>query len=117
VVIADASPLTFDDPFVLICAAIVAVFAVARWTRLIVDDDYPPTRWLTERFVRAVPEKWGVLVECSWCTSPYVAAIIVGWAWATDLHWSWWFVNVIASLSWLAGFMGARDIPIDQRGE
>ena len=115
--IADQSPLTFNEPFVLICAAVIAVFAVARWTRLIVDDDYPPTRWLTEKFVRAVPEKWGVLVECSWCTSPYVAAIIVGWAWASDLHWSWWAVNVIASLSWLAGFMGARDIPIDQRGE
>ena len=114
-VVADASPLTFSDPFVLVCAAAVAVFAVARWTRLIVDDDYPPTRWLTEKFVRAVPEKWGVLVECSWCTSPYVAAVIVGWAWATDLHWSWWFVNAIAALSWLAGFMNARDIPIDQR--
>jgi len=112
---ADASPLTFDDPFVLVCAAVVCVFAVARWTRLIVDDDYPPTRWLTERFVRAVPQKWGVLVECSWCTSPYVAAIIVGWAWASGLHWSWWFVNVIAALSWLAGFMGARDIPPDAR--
>ena len=114
-VIADASPLTFDDPFVVICAAVVAVFAVARWTRLIVDDDYPPTRWLTTKFIERVPEKWGVLVECSWCTSPYVAAIIVGWAWASDLHWSWWFVNVIASLSWLAGFMGARVIPPDQR--
>jgi len=114
--IADPSPLSFDDPFVLVCAAVVAVLAVARFTRLIVDDDYPPTRWLTERFVRLVPEKWGVLVECSWCTSPYVAAIIVGWAWATDLHWSWWFVNSIAALSWLAGFMNARDIPPDQRG-
>ena len=78
--IADASPLTFDDPFVIICAAAVAIFAVARWTRLIVDDAYPPTDWLTTQFVKRVPEKWGVLVECSWCTSPYVAAVIVRWA-------------------------------------
>lgn len=113
--LADASPLSFDAPFVLICAALVAVFATARWTRLIVDDQYPPTRWLTERFVRLVPEKWGVLVECVWCTSPYIAAIIVGWGWATDLHWSWWFVNSIAALSWLTGFLGTRDIPPDQR--
>ena len=53
-VIADASPLTFDDPFVVICAAVVAVFAVARWTRLIVDDDYPPTRWLTTSCYAAI---------------------------------------------------------------
>ena len=113
--IADASPLTFSDPFVIICAAVVAIFAVARWTRLIVDDDYPPVRWATQRFQMHVPEKWAVLVECSWCTSPYVAAIVVGWGWATDLHWSWWFVNSIAALSWLAGFMNARDIPPDAR--
>lgn len=113
--IADASPLTFDAPFVLVCAAVVAVLAVARFTRLIVDDDYPPMRWATTRFQLHVPERWGVLVECSWCTSPYVAAAVVGWGWASALHWSWWFVNSIAALSWLAGFMNARDIPPDQR--
>lgn len=110
-----AAELTFDEPFVLVCAAIVAILAVARWTRLVVDDAYPPMDWLTTQFVRRVPEKWGVLVECVWCVSPYVAAVIVTWAWASGLHWSWWFVNSIAALSWLTGFMGTRDIPPDQR--
>jgi hypothetical protein len=113
--IGESTHLTFDQPVVLLAAAIVAVLATARFTRLIVDDSYPPVQWLTEKFVRKVPEKWGVLVECPWCVSPYIAAIIAGWGWASGLHWSWWFVNTVAALSWLAGFMSMRDVPEDQR--
>lgn len=113
--IADGSPLSFQEPFVLICAAIVGTLAVARITRLIVDDAYPPMDWLTDQFARRVPEKWAPLVECVWCVSPYVALPDILWAWGSDLHWSWWLVNVWAAVSWIAGFLGVRDIPPDQR--
>lgn len=113
--LADASPLTFDDPFVLICAAVVGALAITRITRLVVDDTWPPVVWAKERFVSHVPEKWGVLVECPWCASPYIALGDLIWAWSTDLHWTWWFGNTWAAASWIAGYLTLRDIPPESR--
>jgi len=114
-VLADASPLTFDEPFVLICAFVVGVLAVTRMVRLIVDDDYPPVVWLREKFVWAVPEKWALLVECPWCVAPYVTIVDIVWAWTTGLHWSWWLGNTWAAVSWLAAYLCLRDIPPESR--
>jgi hypothetical protein len=115
VVIADASPLTFDSPFVLICAFVVGVLGTTRIVRLIVDDDYPPVQWVTDRYRMRVPEKWGVLVECPWCVAPYVTVVNLAWAWSTDLHWTWWFGNVWAAVSWIAAYLCLRDIPPESR--
>jgi hypothetical protein len=62
-----------------------------------------------------VPEKWGVLVECPWCVAPYVTVINLAWAWSTDLHWTWWFGNVWAAVSWIAAYLCLRDIPPESR--
>lgn len=113
--IGDASPLTFDEPFVLVCAFVVGVLAVTRITRLIVDDDYPPVDWATSQFVKHVPEKWGVLVECPWCVAPYVTVGNLAWAWGSGLAWHWWFANAWAAASWVAAFLCLRDIPPEQR--
>jgi len=114
-VTADASPLSFDTPFVLVCAFVVGTLAVTRITRLIVDDDYPPVQWATNHFTRRVPERWGVLVECPWCVAPYVTVVDLAWAWSTDLHWTWWFGNTWAAVSWLAAYLCLRDIPPESR--
>ena len=113
---ADASPLSFDAPFVLIAAFVVGVLAVARITRLIVDDTFPPVRAATDWYIRHTPEKWGALVECPWCVAPYITVVDMAWAWSTGLHWTWWFGNVWAAVSWLAAWLTLRDIPPDQRG-
>ena len=114
--LSETTNLTFDQPFVIVCVAVVAVLSVARITRLIVDDDYPPVKWATYQFVKRVPERWGVLVECPWCVSPYVAAVVVAWGWASGLHWTWWVGNGIAALSFAAAWLNMRDVPPDQRG-
>lgn len=111
----DSSPLTFDEPFVLVAAFVIGTIAVARMTRLIVDDSFPPVEWMREHFVRRMPEKWGVLVECPWCVAPYITLVDIAWAWSTGLHWSWWFGNLWAAVAWLAAWMTLRDIPPDQR--
>ena len=112
---ADASPLSFDAPFVLVCAAIVGTLGVTRITRLIVDDDYPPVQWATMKLAERLPEKWVKLVECPWCVAPYVTFVNLVWAWATDLHWTWWFGNVWAAVAWVAAFLCLRDIPPESR--
>ena len=45
-----------------IAAFLVGVIATGRLTRLVVDDDWPPVVWLREKYILAVPEKWGELV-------------------------------------------------------
>jgi hypothetical protein len=114
-VIADSSPLTFEDPFVLICAFIVGVLAVTRMTRLLVDDDFPPTLWLRKEYLRRTNEAWGLLVECPWCMSVWVTLIDLGWAWISDLHWTWWLANTWFAVAWLAAFLNLRDIPKEDR--
>jgi hypothetical protein len=71
--------------------------------------------WLRERFTWAVPERWGVLVECPWCVAPYLTLLDLIWAWTTGLHWSWWAANTWAAVSWLAAYLCMRDVPPDKR--
>ncbi len=61
----------------LVVSLIVAALAVARLTRLVVDDQ------LTIGFRRWVLNKWGddswqgYLVTCPWCSSVWIAAPIM----------------------------------------
>lgn len=113
--LAEHTELTFDQPFVLVCAAVVAVLSCARITRLIVDDEYPPVMWLTKQYATRAPLQWVKLVECPWCVAPYISLAIIGWAWASGLHWSWWLANSWAALSFAGSYITVRDIPPDQR--
>lgn len=64
----------------LIISLIVGVLAVARVTRLLVEDR------IASGYRRWVVNKWGpqsmptYLAHCSWCTSIWVAALIMPWA-------------------------------------
>lgn len=103
------------DPFTVICAFVVGVLGVTRIVHLIVDDDYPPVEWAKNWYCRHVPPRWQVLVECPWCVAPYITFVSLMWAWASDLHWSWWVAHLWAGVSWLASYAVMRDVPEDQR--
>jgi len=110
--------------FTIVLAAVVGTLAVARATRLIVDDDLPYIARARERYVRKVGEDspWATLVECPFCVAPYVAAPAVAWfalmiwqeTW-TALHWAWWIVTGWAAVSYVAAMLCVRDVPPDQR--
>ncbi|RPJ71782.1 MAG: hypothetical protein EHM24_11295 [Acidobacteria bacterium] len=108
--------VTLDQPVTIVAAFVVGVLAVARMTRLLIDDDFPPVAKLREFYVRRAPTSYESLVECPWCMSPWVALVDLAWAWGTGLHWTWWFANVWFAVAWLAAFLCARDIPPDARG-
>lgn len=110
-----ASALTFDEPIPLIAAFLIGTIATARLTRLIVDDSFPPVRAVTDWYIHHTNEKWGLLAECPWCVSFWIALANTGAAWASDLAWWWWFANVPFAVSWIAAYMCLRDIPPDQR--
>lgn len=114
-ILAERTELTFDQPLVMIAAFVVGALAVARITRLIVDDEFPPVLHVTDWYRLHVSQPWEKLVECPWCVSPYIALIDIIWAWTSGLHWSWWLGNVWAAVAWIAGWLTVRDIPPDQR--
>lgn len=96
-------------------AFVIGSLAVARVTRLIVDDDFPPTMWLRRTYVSHTSEAWGKLVECPFCFSFWLAAADTGWAFGTKLHWTWWLVNLIFAGAYVAAMVTVRDLPPDQR--
>lgn len=114
--------MRFDEPWDVLLAVVVATLAVTRATRLVVDDTYPPIEHFREWFVNKVPDEWGPLVECPWCSAPYLALPAVAWLatlfafpdWTANIY-IWWIVNGWAAISWLAAFLTVRDIPPDQR--
>ena len=98
-----------------VIAFLVGVVATARIGRLVVDDDFPPMVWLREKYILAVPESWGMLVECPFCITVYIATVNLTWAWVSDLHWTWWFGNLLAAGCYLAAMIVVRDVPPETR--
>jgi hypothetical protein len=98
-----------------IVAFLVGVLAVARVTRLIVDDDWPPIVWLREWYVVDLCKgnKWGELVGCSFCMSTWVGLPWLLAAWASGLAWWWWVPSLWMGGSYLAAMVNVRDVPSD----
>jgi len=99
---------------VSLCWLLLMMTAAAyRLTRLIVDDTFPPVKWVRDRITgdepdvprwRGVPDWVAALVSCSWCASVWVAAGVTAltWAWiglpVPLLVWA----TVAAGAAWLA---------------
>jgi hypothetical protein len=114
--------ITLDNWWPLTLAVIVAVLAVTRATRLIVDDSFPPVDAFRLWFQRKMPGRWAELIDCPWCTAPYLALPAVLWFasliafpdWTVN-HYIWWIVNGWAAISWLAAYLTMRDVPPESR--
>lgn len=105
------SPLTHFD---IICAVIVGVLSVARTARLLVFDEYPPMVWFRAQWDGRIGEDgWGKLIHCPFCATPYMAAVMAAWAYFSDLHWTWWVINGVWGLSYVASILVAYDQPED----
>ena len=100
-----------------ILAFVIGVIAVGRAARLLVFDQFPPTRAVREAYIRRVKGKWEGLFECPFCIAPYLAAGDLAW-YLLGHHYnseiavySWWVVNVWAAVSYLAAILVAYDQP------
>ena len=93
-----------------VAAAIVAVFATARLTRLITADEYPPSVALRMWWDKTTHDgPWAKLVHCHWCAAPYVAAPVLATGALTDFHWAWWTVCGWLALAYTAAIIVERD--------
>jgi hypothetical protein len=119
----------------LLAAYVLGVVGVARATRLVVFDPYPPIAALRLRYITwqesrdwddaAMRERtgpahgWAGLVTCQYCFAPYPAAValalaILGDLWEPDLTTlgGWWLTLAVwASGSYLAAVFVSYDEP------
>lgn len=95
-------------------AFLVGVVAVGRAARLLVYDDFPPTRAVREWWVKHTGESWGTLFLCQYCMAPYLAAGDLAWYLLSEEYGNnhlWWWVNIWAAVSYLAAILVAYDEP------
>lgn len=102
----------------ILAAVIIGILSVARTARLIGFDEYPPMEWLRQRWdARFGDEGWGKLIHCPFCSAPYLAAGMAAWyalvvghsAWYAEP--TWWVLNGVWGLSYVASILVAYDQP------
>lgn len=103
--------MTITDLAVYLAAFLVGSVATGRIVRLWTQDNFPPVAWLRQKFVNLVgPDStWADLAECPWCASFWFTAVNVSYAWFSELHWSWWFLNVIMAATYVAAWIVVHD--------
>jgi hypothetical protein len=97
----------------LFLACVVAGLSVARTARLISFDDFPPMQWVRLKVFSKVDDDSPIkaLMQCPFCLAPWLMAGMIGWAWVSDLHWTWWLINIWWGMSYLAASYVAYDQP------
>ena len=108
--------MTWEVNLTTIAAFVVGVLAVARFTRLVVDDDFPPVAAIRDWYIVKTNEgKWSDLVQCPFCFATWPGLINLALAWVSDLAWWWWFPNLWFAGTYLAAMVTGRDIPPEDR--
>jgi len=101
-----------EDALTWAAAALVAVLAVARLTKLLTEDTWPPAAWLRGKWVdRFNDSSWAELFICPFCMAPWVAVLVLATGWISDLHPAWWAFNGWLAVSYVAAIVVAYDIP------
>lgn len=91
-------------------AAFVGVLGVARITRAITQDNFPPSVAFRDWWRRITHDgQWADLVDCPFCVSPYVAGISLAWAILGGLGPLWWVAHIWAASAYLAAIVVSQD--------
>ena len=111
------------DPLTYAAAALVGTLAVARGTRLVVHDSWPPMAWVRDRWIAWAGQhapNWVLLLTCPFCFAPYAAAADLTWVLLAGLDgaswWSaaWWVANTWAAVAYVAAQVVVRDEPPEE---
>jgi undecaprenyl pyrophosphate phosphatase UppP len=105
-----------DNIWIALLAIVVGVVGVARLTRAVVHDDFPPFVWWRIQWSRITHDgPWDKLFNCWWCLSFWVSLVCIGWFLLIDVHefflWSWWIFWGGLALGYLATMLIVRDEP------
>jgi len=94
----------------VIAAVIVGTLSIARLTRLITQDTFPPAVWLRIKWDDATEGSgWNSLLHCHWCIAPWITLPIGLWGWLTNLQPAWWVFNAWLAVAYIASMIVERD--------
>jgi hypothetical protein len=104
--------------FEIIAAVVVGILSVARLTRLLTVDTWPPVValrdwWDSKTSVVEDGEEregpWYALVSCPYCAAPWLTIPILAWAVLSDTHWTWWLFNGWLAVAYIAAIIVVKD--------
>jgi len=105
--------------FYLVAVVLVTIIAAARITRLAVYDDFPPVKWLRDKYAEATdPSQWQLLAICGYCFSYWGTWLVFGSGLLCHVYGHppddlasrvWWIVTASLALSYLAAWFVAND--------
>lgn len=99
-------PITFEITSLHVAAAIIGILSIARLTRLLTQDTFPPAVWFRIKWDTITKEgAWAMLAHCHFCLAPWIAIPIGAWALLSDFHWSWWLFNGWLAVAYLASMV------------
>ncbi len=104
----------YTNPWIVIAAILVAIVGVARLTRVLTYDVYPPSIWFRMTWTRITNDgPWSKLATCYWCASPWVMLVCMGWLaaslWSLPALIVWFAFWGWLGLSYLASMVINRD--------
>lgn len=108
-----------SDALTYIAAVVVGVLSIARLTRLLTQDSWPPVLYVRQWWDKVTTVKdgpgkgaqgaWYDIVSCPYCAAPWLTIPIFAWALLSDLHWSWWIFNGWLAVAYIAAMIVAKD--------
>jgi hypothetical protein len=114
---------SLSPEFYWVAVALVTVVSVARITRLLVADKFPPIKYLRDIYEeRTDGTGWQWLALCGYCVAPWVTLVVLGTGlWAgiysqyTERSYDnvgftiWWLFNAWWAISYLAAILMSND--------
>jgi hypothetical protein len=102
-------------PLIVLTIA-VAILGVGRFTRAVVYDDFPPTKWWREQWaIWTDGTGWLELFTCWWCFSFWAALLCIGWyiggLFVVWIAWAWWIFWGGLAVAYVAAMIVSRDDP------
>lgn len=103
--------MTITDLAIYVAAFFLGTVATARFVRLWTQDNFPPVAWVRTRVIAKIgPESpWSDIAECPWCSAFWFVLVNTAYAFFSDLHWSWWWLNAIMASTYLAAWIVVHD--------
>ncbi len=105
---------TWEGLPLLLLTLSTAVFGIARLTRVITYDSFPPAVWWREKWTEIVRDTdWKLLFSCFWCLPFWITLVCIGW-WIGGLYvlwiaWAWWIFWGALAIAYLASMVIVRD--------
>lgn len=100
--------------FYWVAVAVVTIMSVARITRLLTYDQFPPISYFRDKISDAGDNtergrKWALLAICGYCMGFWVALGVVAWGYLADFDTAWWLVNSVFGAAYLGAIVMKHD--------